>query len=242
MSQPSSRIAELFRKTGISLLVAAYALALYTSLAALASAVAQAQLGATMLAASAAPWPVMLACTLEVNGLVLAVIPIRCGEKWAIWLSVVILLTLLATRAATDARCLLALHPHERGCQTFVISMVLGLVGLALATSCQPTVRGTSIQSIGYRREERRPGGFHLQISSTARALVMESALTENVSSRGMRVRTRHSWKPGTEALVKSPVRELWARARIVYCQSLPSRSFAVGLEFQVRPHTQAQV
>ncbi|PYT67373.1 MAG: hypothetical protein DMG39_24225 [Acidobacteria bacterium] len=228
------------RKTGISLLVAAYVLALYTSLA---DAHAHAQLGATLLAAYAAPWPVVPACVLALNGLILAVIPIRCGKNWAIWLSVATLLALLATHAVTDARCLLVLGPHGHGCHTFMISMVLGLVGLALAASSQSKARqsGMGVQSIGYRREERHPGGFHLQISSTAQALAMESALTENISSHGMRVRTGHSWKPGTEALVKSPVRELWVRARIVYCQSLRRRSFAVGLEFQVRTDTRVK-
>ena len=60
-------------------------------------------------------------------------IPIRCGEKWAIWLSVVTLLILLATRTATDPRCLVVLDPHQHGCHTFMISTVLGFVGLALA-------------------------------------------------------------------------------------------------------------
>ena len=69
----------------------------------------------------------------------------------------------------------------------------------------------------------------------------MESALAENVSSRGLRVRTGHSWEPGTQALVKSPVRELWARARIVYCESLPRKSFALGLEFLTRPDTRVE-
>jgi len=41
-----------------------------------------------------------LACALAVNGLVLALIPIRRGEKWAIWLSAVTPLILLATRIA----------------------------------------------------------------------------------------------------------------------------------------------
>ena len=55
--------------------------------------------------------------------------------------------------------------------------------------------------------------------------------MTENVSSHGMRVRTVRSWKPGTQALIKSPIRELWAGARIVYCHSLSHDSFALGLE-----------
>ena len=108
----------VMRNAGVGLLIAAYVWLLYTSLAA-------------MLAEYAARWPT--ACALALNGLVFFLIPIRCGEKWAIWLSVVTLLILLATRTATDPRCLVVLDPHQHGCHTFMISTVLGFVGLALA-------------------------------------------------------------------------------------------------------------
>ncbi|HEX2665701.1 MAG TPA: hypothetical protein VHM93_22930 [Candidatus Acidoferrum sp.] len=123
----------MMRKTGIALLVAAYALFLYTSLAAPAYARLHAQLGAAMRAAYAAPWPVAMGCALALNGLVLALIPIRRGEKWAIWLSAITLFVLLATRTFTDPRCSVVLDPHQHGCHTFMISMGSGLVGLALA-------------------------------------------------------------------------------------------------------------
>lgn len=86
------------RKTGIALLVAAKVLLLYTSLAARAYARLHTQLGATILAACAASWPVAMACALAFNRLELALIPIRHGERWAIWLSAVTLFVLLATR------------------------------------------------------------------------------------------------------------------------------------------------
>jgi len=126
------------RHAGIGLLIAAYVCVLYTSLGA-AYARAHAQLGSAMLAEYAAPWPVGLACALAVNGLVLALVPIRRGEKWAIWLSAVTLLILVATRIATDPSCLVLLDP-QRGCHAFMTSMVLGLVGLALAArgGCKP--------------------------------------------------------------------------------------------------------
>ena len=65
--------------------------------------------------------------------LVLALIPIRRGEKWAIGLSAMTLFVLLATRTFSDPRCSAVLDPHQHGCHTFMISMVSGLVGLALA-------------------------------------------------------------------------------------------------------------
>ena len=119
------------RHAGIGLLIAAYVCVLYTSLAA-AYARAHAQLGPAMLSEYAAPWPVGLVCALALNGLVLALVPIRRGENWAIWLSAVTLLILQVARIATDPHCLVVLDP-QHGCHAFMTSMVLGLVGLALA-------------------------------------------------------------------------------------------------------------
>ena len=73
-------------------------------------------------------WP----CAPALYGLALALIPIRRGERWALWLSAVTLLILVAERIATDARCLAVLDLNH-GCHDFMISMRLGLVGLALA-------------------------------------------------------------------------------------------------------------
>ena len=226
------------RKTGVGLLVVAYLLALYTWLGP--HSYDHAQRGATMLATYAALWPVALACAVAFNGLVLALIPIRRREKWAIWLSSVNLLILLASRIATDPRCWVVLDLHQHDCLAFVISMVFGLVGLALAAPRRFTSgqSGAVVQSAGYRKEKRHPQAFHVQLSSTTDVLATKSALTENVSSHGMRVRIGHSWKPGTQALIKSPVRELWAGARIVYCQSLSRNSFALGLELLARTDT----
>ena len=120
------------RSVGIGFLIAAYVWLLYTSLAS-AYARAHAQPGAAVLAEYAAPWPVGLACALALNGLVLALIPVLRGEKWAFWLSAVTLLILQAARIATDPHCLVVLDLSQHGCHTFMIFMVLGLLGLALA-------------------------------------------------------------------------------------------------------------
>lgn len=121
------------------MLVAAYALLLYIALSAPAYAHAHQQLDPAMLAADAAPWPVALACALALNGLVLALIPLRRSERWAIWLSAAIFVILLATRLATDPRCLVVLDPHQHGCHTFMICILFGLVGLALSASRRPS-------------------------------------------------------------------------------------------------------
>lgn len=119
------------------MVVAAYALLLYTSLAAPAYARAHPHLGAALLAEYAGPWLVALASSVAssvaVIGIILALIPIRRGERWAIWTSLLTLLLLLATRLVTDPRCLVVLDPHQHGCHTFMIAVLLGVVGLALA-------------------------------------------------------------------------------------------------------------
>jgi hypothetical protein len=113
--------------------VVAYALLLYMSLAAPAYARAHPHLSAALLAEYAAPWPVALASSVAVVGMILALIPIRRSERWAIWTCLATFLALLATRLATDPRCLVVLDPHQHGCHTFMIAVLLGILGLALA-------------------------------------------------------------------------------------------------------------
>ncbi len=120
------------RKVGVGLVVAAYVLLLYMSLAAPAHARAHPHMDKAMLAEYAAPWPVALACALAIVGVLLALIPIRRGERWALWTSLATWILLLGTRVATDPRCLVVLDRHQHGCHTFMIAVVLGLVGLGL--------------------------------------------------------------------------------------------------------------
>jgi hypothetical protein len=121
------------RKVGVGFVVTAYAALLYTSLAVPAYARAHPHLDPAMLAAYAAPWPVALACALGAAGIMLALVPLRRGEHWALWTSLAMLLILLGTRIASDPRCWVVLDPHQHGCHTFMIAIVLGVAGLALA-------------------------------------------------------------------------------------------------------------
>lgn len=121
------------RKLGIALVVLAYLLLLYTSVGAPAYARAHSHLGVATLAEYAAPWPVALGCVFALTGIILALVPIRHGEHWAMWTSLATFLILLGVRLATDPRCLVVLDPHQHGCHTFMIAVVLGVVGLALA-------------------------------------------------------------------------------------------------------------
>ena len=82
------------------------------------------------------------------------------------------------------------------------------------------------------RREERSLQRFVVLLSNGTQTVVAECASTENISAYGARVRTVRRWEPDTRVLVKSPLGELRCEARVVYCQTLPDTTFAVGLEF----------
>jgi len=58
-----------------------------------------------------------------------------------------------------------------------------------------------------------------------------ETAITQNVSARGIRVATEHLWRSGDRVLLSSPESTFHSQARVVYCQRLGDNRFAVGLE-----------
>ncbi len=105
---------------------------LYTSLTAPAYARAHSYLDPAMLASYAAPWPVALASAVVVAGIMMALIPLRRGERWALWTELAVLTLLFATRLTTDPRCRVVLDPHRHGCHSFMIAVVVGVIGLAL--------------------------------------------------------------------------------------------------------------
>ena len=121
------------RKTGVGLVVVANLLLLYMALGSRAYARSYPHLNASLMAEYAGPWPVALQCTLAGTGIMLALIPIRRGERWALWTSLATLLALFAVRLSTDPRCLVVLDPHQHGCHTSMIAMLLGVIGLGLA-------------------------------------------------------------------------------------------------------------
>jgi|SRR5437588_8576266 len=121
------------RKVGVGLVVTAYALLLYISLSSPGYARAHPHLDPRMLGQYAAPWPVALGIAVSVAGVMLALMPIRRGERWAWWTSLAMLAILFIIRITTDPRCLVVLDPHQHGCHTFMIAVVLGVVGLIMA-------------------------------------------------------------------------------------------------------------
>jgi len=59
-----------------------------------------------------------------------------------------------------------------------------------------------------------------------------ETAISQNVSSRGVRLATERDWHAGDRVLLSSPELGFHGQARVVYCQRLDNERFAVGLEF----------
>jgi PilZ domain-containing protein len=82
------------------------------------------------------------------------------------------------------------------------------------------------------RKQLRTLERFLVQISAVDDSRLAELVSAENVSSRGLRVATERFWEPGSHVLLKSPTGNLWARARVVYCQAVNGKAFAVGLDF----------
>jgi hypothetical protein len=62
--------------------------------------------------------------------------------------------------------------------------------------------------------------------------LGMETGLTEDVSSRGVRVTSTSEWLLGEMVLVTIPGFHFTSVARVVYCNPLSNGRFGVGLEF----------
>ena len=62
-----------------------------------------------------------------------------------------------------------------------------------------------------------------------------ERMSTENVSAHGARVFMEQKLQPGQQVLVSSPKEGVRSQARIVYCQRMSDKRFAVGLELSGR-------
>lgn len=120
------------RKLGMGFVVFAYLLLVYISLSAPPYARAHPHLDPRILGQYAGPWPVALGCVVALVGIVLVLVPVRRGERWAWCTSLAMWAILLITRITTDPRCLVVLDPHQHGCHTFMIAVVLGVIGLVM--------------------------------------------------------------------------------------------------------------
>jgi hypothetical protein len=86
------------------------------------------------------------------------------------------------------------------------------------------------------RKQPRTPERFVVQIHAGCDPGRTELATTEDVSSGGTRLITESVWKPRSHVVLKSPPGNVWAIARVVYCQAASPKGFAVGLNFLSKP------
>jgi PilZ domain len=83
------------------------------------------------------------------------------------------------------------------------------------------------------RKQPRIPRRFLAQVFSPLDPRQGEFVSVENVSLRGARVATVRAWARNSQVVVKFTSGELRAKsARVVYCQVVNGKQFAVGLEF----------
>jgi len=82
------------------------------------------------------------------------------------------------------------------------------------------------------RSEKRMPMAIEACLLGASDAGATEQVVTENVSRRGARVITKQRWQSGEQLRIAALTGEFRRDARIVYCQSGPSNSFYLGLEF----------
>jgi hypothetical protein len=98
----------------------------------------------------------------------------------------------------------------------------------------QPIFRktvGCPMQAIARRGEERIPLTVRVDLCSLDVRHPAQEGLTENVSAHGARVVSTNPWKLNDRLNLWSLPGHFRARARVVYCEPLGVRSFAIGLQ-----------
>ncbi len=85
------------------------------------------------------------------------------------------------------------------------------------------------------RSEKRIARTMTVEVCVQEETKVNETTLTENVSAHGARVLLQQKLQPGQRVVVNSPNEGVRSLARIVYCQRVSERKFAVGLELSGR-------
>jgi len=85
------------------------------------------------------------------------------------------------------------------------------------------------------RSEKRIAKTVRVEVCPLDDPSLKERTVTENVSAHGVRVFVRHNLQPLQQAVVASPNEGVRASARVVYCQRVGEKRFAVGLELSAR-------
>src|SRR5260370_10242417 len=81
------------------------------------------------------------------------------------------------------------------------------------------------------RTEKRSTWALPVELSRLDLSPPAETTVTENISARGARVVSRQQWQEGDRVFVKALKGDLRLRAQEVYCEILPSNTFALGLK-----------
>ncbi len=91
------------------------------------------------------------------------------------------------------------------------------------------------VHSIDAKRNRRLPIVIVVRLGRVQDSAkeVEEKTYTDNVSTHGACVISRHSWQPGEEAQVTSVKDGTAIRGSVVYCRKMENAGFRVGLNFQ---------
>ena len=84
--------------------------------------------------------------------------------------------------------------------------------------------------SVTGRIEERRQIAMSVRIISLEHPELVDSGITQNVSSLGMQALFGKRWMPNEPILIESPPGNLRSRGWVVYCRPASRGEFAVGL------------
>lgn len=81
------------------------------------------------------------------------------------------------------------------------------------------------------RTEKRSAWTGRVELSRPDLLLPVEITVAENISPRGVRVASKQRWKEGNRVLIKAPKGDPQWQMQVVYCEILPSNTFAIGLK-----------
>jgi hypothetical protein len=87
------------------------------------------------------------------------------------------------------------------------------------------------MQAVARRLEQRIPMTIRVDLCRLDVRHPTQEALTENVSTHGVRIVSSTSWKQNERLNLWSLPGDFRARARVVYCEPLGLHSFALGLQ-----------
>jgi len=90
---------------------------------------------------------------------------------------------------------------------------------------------GYLMQAVARRLEDRVPLAVRVDLCSLNVRHPAKEGLTENISAHGARVVSSHPWKENDRLNLWCMPGDFRARARVVYCEPLGRRSYAIGLQ-----------